>query len=94
MLIPRAAPGDDELRIYRKITARHLVFPTHFSPLACDLLDKLLQKEPEARLGAGPLGLKALKAHPWFSAINWEALLEHRWGLVWSGGWMGLPYIF
>eukprot|EP00798_Chlamydomonas_sp_ICE-L_P004753 gene4753-34503_t len=72
------APGDDELRIFRKITARNLVFPPHFSPLACDLIEKLLQKDPQTRLGHGPLGMGAIKAHPWFSPIDWEALLEHR----------------
>lgn len=36
-------------------------------------------RNPEERLGAGPAGLAALKAHPWFAPINWQALLEHRW---------------
>jgi hypothetical protein len=31
-----------------------------------------------SRLGAGPLGLAALKQHPWFAPVNWDALLEHR----------------
>eukprot|EP00195_Chlamydomonas_chlamydogama_P010756 CAMPEP_0202906016 /NCGR_PEP_ID=MMETSP1392-20130828/37031_1 /ASSEMBLY_ACC=CAM_ASM_000868 /TAXON_ID=225041 /ORGANISM="Chlamydomonas chlamydogama, Strain SAG 11-48b" /LENGTH=1079 /DNA_ID=CAMNT_0049594355 /DNA_START=194 /DNA_END=3430 /DNA_ORIENTATION=- len=75
---PFAAPGDDELRIYRKITLRSLQVPPYFSPAAADLIDKLLQKEPAARLGAGPLGMQGLKSHPWFQAINWDALLEHR----------------
>lgn len=76
--IPQTAPGDDELRVYRKIMSRSLVLPDHISPLARDLIDRLLQRDPEQRLGAGPLGMRALKAHPWFQAINWDALLEHR----------------
>ena len=72
------APGDDELRIYRKILTSPVVMPSHFSPAACDLLGQLLNKDPTARLGAGPLGMTTLKAHPWFQAINWDALMEHR----------------
>jgi serine/threonine protein kinase len=72
------APGDDELRMYRKIITSPVCMPAHFSPAACDLVARLLQKDPAARLGTGPLGMPALKAHPWFQAINWEALTEHR----------------
>ncbi len=31
---PFASPGDDELRIYRRIVARSLAFPPHVSPAA------------------------------------------------------------
>eukprot|EP00798_Chlamydomonas_sp_ICE-L_P016616 gene16616-22859_t len=79
---PFAAPGDDELRIYRKIITHQIVFPPHFSPLECDLIEQLLQKEPSKRLGYGPYGLGDIKAHPWFSGIDWEALLEHRNGYL------------
>ncbi|PNW77593.1 hypothetical protein CHLRE_10g443550v5 [Chlamydomonas reinhardtii] len=76
---PFASPGDDELRIYRRIVSRTLAFPPHFSPAARDLLERLLQHEPANRLGGqGPASLRALKRHPWFAAMNWDALLEHR----------------
>lgn len=76
---PFAAPGDDELRVYRRIVSRHLTFPPHFSPAARDLLERLLQHDPAARLGGqGPASLRHLKRHPWFAAMNWDALMEHR----------------
>ncbi|GIL79333.1 hypothetical protein Vretimale_16527 [Volvox reticuliferus] len=76
---PFASPGDDELRIYRRIVSRHLAFPGHFSPAARDLLERLLQHDPTARLGGqGPASLRHLKRHPWFAAMNWDALMEHR----------------
>ncbi|KAG2485550.1 hypothetical protein HYH03_015717 [Edaphochlamys debaryana] len=76
---PFASPGDDELRIYRRIVSRHLAFPAHFSPAARDLMERLLQPDPTARLGGqGPASLRHLKRHPWFAAMNWDALLEHR----------------
>ncbi|KAJ2019322.1 hypothetical protein GGI08_002396 [Coemansia sp. S2] len=33
-----------------------------------------LHKDPAQRLGCGPSGLDSVKAHPFFAAINWEAL--------------------
>lgn len=32
------------------------------------------QVNPEKRLGCGPGGISEIKAHRWFSRINWEAL--------------------
>lgn len=34
----------------------------------------LLQVNPEKRLGCGPGGINEIKAHRWFSRINWNAL--------------------
>ena len=59
-------------------TCRSLVFPPYFSPAVCDLLDRLLQLEPDQRLGCGPLGKGQLKQHPWFGDIKWDALAEHK----------------
>ncbi|KAJ1821812.1 hypothetical protein GGH91_000972 [Coemansia sp. RSA 2671] len=36
-----------------------------------------LHKDPTQRLGCGPSGLDSVKAHPFFAAINWDAL-EHK----------------
>ncbi|KAJ2058343.1 hypothetical protein GGI17_005119 [Coemansia sp. S146] len=33
-----------------------------------------LHKDPAQRLGCGPSGLDSVKAHPFFAAINWDAL--------------------
>lgn len=56
-------------------------FPPHFSPVACNLIASLLHPDPDQRLGVGPLGIAALKAHPWFEEqrVDWEALMDHRW---------------
>ena len=34
----------------------------------------LLEKDPAKRLGSGPAGNRAVKAHPFFRGINWEML--------------------
>ncbi len=44
-------------------------------------MERLLQPDPGSRLGGqGPASLRHLKRHPWFAAMNWDALVEHRWG--------------
>ena len=48
-----------------------------FSKELTDLLHKLLVKDPSYRLGSPRMGgIAALKSHPFFSGINWEALVR------------------
>jgi hypothetical protein len=37
-----------------------------------------VQVNPEKRLGCGPNGIAEIKAHRWFSRINWEALANKQ----------------
>ena len=46
---------------------------TTLSPDCCDLLTKLLHKDPQVRLGSTN-GLEEIKAHPWFKEINWDGV--------------------
>ena len=41
------------------------------SPDALDLIVKLLNRNPMKRLGSGPDDAESIKAHPFFSSINW-----------------------
>jgi ribosomal protein S6 kinase alpha-4 len=77
---PFAAPGDDELTIYRRIARAQLPspLPAHLSPEAQSLLTSLLARDPRDRLGAGRGGTSALRAHPFFASIDWPALSEGR----------------
>jgi len=45
---------------------------TFFSPVAKDFLAKLMQKNPEKRLGTG--GIEEIKKHPWFDPIDFGLL--------------------
>jgi len=42
-----------------------------------DLLQGLLQKDPEQRLGSGDIGADEIKTHPWFATLDWF-LLENK----------------
>lgn len=54
-------------------------FPeTLFSPSLANLLSRLLDKNPETRLGAG--GAREVMRHPWFSDIVWHDVFLGRLG--------------
>ncbi|KAI1399820.1 Pkinase-domain-containing protein [Hypoxylon fuscum] len=64
--------------MYRKILSEPLHFPSAdvVPPAAKDLLSKLLNRNPEERLGAS--GSAEIKAHPFFHAIDWRKLLQRK----------------
>ena len=43
---------------------------------AKDLVEKLLHRTPELRLGSTQGGTKTLQEHPWFEGMDWDALLS------------------
>ncbi|KAG8375699.1 hypothetical protein BUALT_Bualt10G0127700 [Buddleja alternifolia] len=69
--------ADDPMTTCRKIVhwRNHLKFPedTKLSPEAKDLICRLLC-DVEHRLGTG--GAAQIKAHPWFTDIDWDKLYE------------------
>ena len=44
------------------------------SPEAFSLLEGLLTKEVDKRLGCGPGRIQEIKDHPFFASVNWEEL--------------------
>ncbi|OSD03907.1 kinase-like protein [Trametes coccinea BRFM310] len=63
---------------WQKIKQLEYTFPEGFDEQAQDLIRKLLVRDPDQRLGAGPPGspwdMDALRNHPFFSSINWRTL--------------------
>jgi len=51
-------------------------YPPYISIELADLLHKLLQKDPEKRLGSGLGGSKDVGSHPWFDRVPWDAYLR------------------
>ncbi|GMH40086.1 hypothetical protein BSKO_07990 [Bryopsis sp. KO-2023] len=62
--------GGSEYLTYQNISSREFSYPDDFPGLAKDLVDALLQLQPEARLGCDDL--EELKKHEFFSGIEWE----------------------
>ena len=62
--------------MYRKILHEELTFPPDVSPLARNLLTKLLEKNPEKRLGNQ--GAEVIKNDPFFHDLNWSKLYARQ----------------
>uniref|UniRef100_A0A383VZL0 cGMP-dependent protein kinase n=1 Tax=Tetradesmus obliquus TaxID=3088 RepID=A0A383VZL0_TETOB len=69
----KSLTGDPWDTFRRTLSGRFYV-PHFITDAAADLIFKLLQVNPEKRLGCGPGGIAEIKAHRWFSRINWDAL--------------------
>lgn len=62
-----------DIQVFDKILQRKFAFPAAIRDENLkDLISKLLMLKPEKRLGMQ--GHDALKQHPFFSGIDWEAL--------------------
>jgi serine/threonine protein kinase len=73
-LPPFYTPNREEL--FERIKFGTLKYPPHLTADAKSLLDGLFKKDPSKRLGGGEEGARALKAHPWFSRVDWDAVLR------------------
>ena len=49
----------------------------HISDHAKDLIQRLLTKDENERLGSN-LGAEDIKAHPWFAGVDWDGILNKR----------------
>lgn len=50
----------------RRISKKDPPFPKDMGPLAKDLIQRLLIKDPKTRLGSGPNGAENVKKHPFY----------------------------
>ncbi|XP_016404451.1 serine/threonine-protein kinase N2-like isoform X2 [Sinocyclocheilus rhinocerous] len=69
-------PGDDEEEVFDSIVNDEVRYPRFMSPESVSIIQKLLQKNPEKRLGAGEQDANEVKRHRFFQGIDWEALLS------------------
>ncbi|KAI9327519.1 kinase-like domain-containing protein [Zopfochytrium polystomum] len=66
------------LELYRKILDGRVGYPPWMSPVAKDLIRRLLVVDPSRRLGAR---LGDVESHPWFDGVDWDGVLTKRWEL-------------
>lgn len=70
--------GENEDEIFQSIVACKFVLPRFLHPAAASIIKQLMVKNPEARLGSSVDDARAIKAHPFFRGIDWQALLEKK----------------
>ncbi|XP_022600211.1 serine/threonine-protein kinase N3 isoform X3 [Seriola dumerili] len=71
-------PGDDEEEVFDSIVNDEVRYPRFLSPESVSLIQKLLQKNPEMRLGAGEDDASDIKRHRFFQGTDWNALLAKK----------------
>eukprot|EP01132_Coremiostelium_polycephalum_P009310 gene9310-11412_t len=60
------------------INSRKIEFPNTFNQNTKHLITKLLEWDPEKRLGGSLLDATEIKSHPWFAEINWEQVAKRE----------------
>jgi len=71
-------PGDDSHVVYEQILERRPKFPKGFDSTAKDLIRRLLVVNRVKRLGNLKGGAEDVKAHKWFSEIDWTDVYEKK----------------
>ncbi|KAJ2687377.1 cAMP-dependent protein kinase catalytic subunit [Coemansia spiralis] len=65
---------EDHYRLYEKVLAGHIQWPTQFDPIARDLVSRLLTADLSRRLGNLHRGSADIKEHRWFAEVDWTRL--------------------
>jgi serine/threonine protein kinase len=75
---------DNRDALFRKVMHDRVRFPVMLSPEAEDLILRLLDRDPWARLGAGEEDCNEIKRHPFFRGVFWPAILEKAVVVEWT----------
>jgi serine/threonine protein kinase len=70
--------GEYEEDIFDSIVSDDIEFPYTMSETAVNFVNKLLQKNPLKRLGAGPNDALDVRRHRFFQGVEWEKLLQKQ----------------
>ncbi|PHH80131.1 hypothetical protein CDD82_1959 [Ophiocordyceps australis] len=70
--------GEDEDEIYEAILSDEPLYPIHMPRDSVSILQKLLTREPEHRLGSGPTDAQEVMSQPFFRNINWDDIYHKR----------------
>lgn len=70
--------GEDEDEIYDAILADEPLYPIHMPRDSVSILQKLLTREPDQRLGSGPTDAQEIMSQPFFRNINWDDVYHKK----------------
>jgi len=68
----------DREKLFERIRHGELSYPSYVTPVAKSLIQSLLTRDPERRLGGGPGDGDEVKAHAFWSGIDWAQLDARR----------------
>merc|ERR1719262_952997 len=64
----------DREKLFDRIRRGELTYPSYVTPVAKTVLQSLLQRDPDRRLGGGPGDAEEVKNTPFFTGIDWKAI--------------------
>lgn len=70
--------GEDEDEIFDAILEDEPLYPITMPRDAVSILQKLLQRDPNRRLGSGKEDAEEIKRQPFFKDVNWDDVLHKR----------------
>lgn len=70
--------GEDEDEIYDAILSDEPLYPIQMPRDSVSILQKLLTREPDQRLGSGPTDAQEVMSQPFFRNINWDDIYHKR----------------
>ncbi|KAI8087822.1 kinase-like domain-containing protein [Gilbertella persicaria] len=70
--------GEDEDEIFDAILEDEILYPVNMSRDSVSICQRLLNRDPKRRLGAGPSDAAEIKEHPFFHGVNWDDMLNKR----------------
>ncbi|MCJ1311329.1 Serine/threonine kinase [Agyrium rufum] len=70
--------GEDEDEIYDAILADEPLYPIHMPRDSVSILQKLLTREPDQRLGSGPTDAAEIMSHAFFRNVNWDDVAQKK----------------
>jgi len=75
-MVPFGEEAEDPYEIYEEIITKQIKYPNYLKDKkAKRLMDQLINKVAEVRLGGS---YAALKANPWFENFDWDKLLDRE----------------
>ncbi|CAG8549977.1 5213_t:CDS:10, partial [Diversispora eburnea] len=70
--------GDDEDEIFDAILEDEILYPINMSRDSVSILQKLLTRDPDSRLGSGKNDAEDIKRQPFFKGVNWEDMFYKK----------------
>ena len=70
--------GDSPKGILKSVLTNNVSLPSKFSKEVQDLIKKLLNPNPEKRLGSGKKGVNEIKTHKFFKGIDWTKVSKRE----------------
>jgi len=61
--------------VLNNILHSQIVIPEYVSPIGKDLIEKLLQRNPQKRMCSGPTGSVQIQTHQFFESIDWKKMM-------------------